>query len=205
MFRDPIFSLKMARVERICDLIHEAGLKISWICETHPRFLTPKLIERMASAGCTAVKLGIESGNRDVLDGAQRAAVDFPYQEEIIACLERNGIDVLAFYVLGYFDDTDESILETIDYARHLNTYGAQFSIATPYPGTPWYEELRTDPKFQLEENLEAYNQYRLVYNHPNLGYDQLERLKSLAYQRYYLRWSYILEHIWRRNLSKRS
>lgn len=200
MFRDPIFSLKMGRVQQICELILQKGVKFSWICETHPRFLTPELIQLMSRAGCVAVKLGIESGDLDVMQKSQRAAPDLIYQEEIIHCLERNKIDVLAFYILGYFDDTRQSVMKTIHYAEHLNTYGAQFTIATPYPGTRWYQDLKHQPEvFQFDENLENYNQYRLVYNHPNLSFADLEALKSMAYQHYYLRWDYIKKHFLKR------
>ena len=60
LFRDPIFSLDMDRIEAICNLTLKKGLKFSWLCETHPRLLTTDLIELMAKAGCVAIKFGIE-------------------------------------------------------------------------------------------------------------------------------------------------
>ena len=172
-------------------------MRFSWICETHPRCLTPGLVALMARAGCVAVKLGIKSGDLQVMKQARRAVPDLDQQESIVRCLEAHSIDVLGFYILGYFDDTSASIERTLKYAEHLNTYGAQFTIATPYPGTPWHAELRRQPEhFQLDDTLEHYNQYRLVYNHPHLSFDSLEHLKSLAYRRYYLRWDYIKKHL---------
>jgi radical SAM superfamily enzyme YgiQ (UPF0313 family) len=206
MFRDPIFSLKMKRVEEICELILEQGLRFSWICETHPRFLTPELIGLMRRAGCVSVKLGIESGSVEVMKLSHRALPELARQEEIVRCLEANQIDVLAFYILGYFDDQAHSIRQTVDYAISLNTFGAQFTIATPYPGTPWFSELDSQPdKYHLDSTLEHYNQYRLVYQHPHLGFDELERLKSQAYQRYYLRWGYIQKNLLQRISSRKN
>jgi len=200
MFRDPIFSLKMERIENICELILKKGLAFSWICETHSRFLTSDLASLMARAGCVSIKLGIESGDLEVMKKSNRAAPDLIYQEEIVRCLEKQGIDVLAFYVLGYFDDMERTILKTIEYAKHLNTYGAQFTIATPYPGTQWYKDLSGNPdKFSLDENLENYTQYHLVYNHPHLSSNDLEHMKSLAYRRYYMRWAYLMKHFLKR------
>jgi anaerobic magnesium-protoporphyrin IX monomethyl ester cyclase len=196
LFRDPIFSLDMDRVQSICNLILDKGLKFSWLCETHPRLLTPDLIKLMAKAGCVAVKFGIESGNLDVMKKSHRASANLEHQENIIRSCERNQIDVLGFYILGYFDDTQDTILETIEFAKKLNTFGAQFTIATPYPGTQWYQDLMQDPDiYQLDEDFERYTQYQLVYKHPNLTYDDLERLKSRAYQHYYLRPAYIAKH----------
>ena len=127
---------------------------------------------------------------------SHRASANLELQENIIRSCEQHQIDVLGFYILGYFNDTEETIQQTIAYAQKLNTFGAQFTIATPYPGTQWYQDLlQESDKYQLDQDLERYTQYQLVYKHPNLSYEDLERLKSLAYRRYYLRLSYIGKH----------
>jgi anaerobic magnesium-protoporphyrin IX monomethyl ester cyclase len=199
LFRDPIFSLDMERIEAICNLILAKGLNFSWLCETHPRLLTPDLIALMAKAGCVAIKFGIESGNLEVMKKSHRASANLELQERIIRSCEQNQIDVLGFYILGFFDDTEETIRQTIEYAQKLNTFGAQFTIATPYPGTQWYQDLVQESDiYQLDQNLERYTQYQLVYKHPNLTHADLERLKSMAYQRYYLRPGYITKHFWK-------
>jgi radical SAM superfamily enzyme YgiQ (UPF0313 family) len=196
LFRDPIFTYDMPRVEKLCHLIHQSGLRFNWICETHPRYLNPKLIELMGQAGCIAVKLGIEARNIEVMQKSHRIVHDLSYQEDVIRCLESHQIDVLSFYILGYFDDDEKTINQTINYAISLNTFGAQFAIATPYPGTPWYGDMKNKPEsIHLDDNLEDYSQYRLVYNHPHLSSEDMERLKSLAYRRYYFRLSFLSKH----------
>ena len=196
MFRDPIFSLRMDRTEAFCRAILARRLEISWICETHPKFLTDEVIALMARAGCTAVKLGIESGDVEVMRKSRRAVPELAQQEAAIRACEAHGIDVLAFYILGFADDDEASVRRTIDYAMRLNTYGAQFTIATPNPGTPWYDALRAaGPESGFDEDLEHYNQYTLVYVHPRLSSATLHRLKSQAYRRYYFRLSYAFKH----------
>jgi anaerobic magnesium-protoporphyrin IX monomethyl ester cyclase len=172
-------------------------VKFSWICETHPNLLTAELIVLMARAGCVAIKFGIESGDLDVMHKSHRHTANLNQQEAIVRQCEKNGIDVLGFYILGYRDDTRQTVLQTIDYAQKLNTFGAQFTIATPYPGTPWYQDMAKQPEiFALDENLEKYTQYKLVYQHPNIPYKEMEKLKSQAYQQYYLRPAYITKHL---------
>lgn len=196
LFRDPIFSLKMERIERLCQLIIAKNVRFKWICETHPKFLNPALIMLMAKAGCTAIKLGIESRNLEVMKKSHRTPDNIHHQEEIIRGCEENGIDVLGFYILGYFDDTEETVQDTINYACELNTFGAQFTVATPYPGTPWHQSLDASREiYMLDTDLERYNQYNLVYQHPNLSAKQLAGLKNQSYQAYYLRWSYFRKH----------
>ena len=197
LFRDPIFTLDMERIDKLCDLLIQENLPFTWVCETHPRFLDRSLVEKMARAGCTAIKIGVESGNKDVLSKSLRATAEFTHQAEIIRICEENNIDILAFYILGYFSDTEETIDQTIEYAISLNTLGAQFTIATPYPGTSWYKELQqNNDLYMLDPDLTRYNQYALVYRHPNLPIKQMNSLKEKAYRSYYYRWEYIDKHI---------
>ena len=45
--------------------------------------------------------------------------------------------------MFGFPNDTVKGCKKTIEYAQALNTYGAQFSVFTPYPGTPAYNDYR--------------------------------------------------------------
>ena len=56
--------------------------------------------------------------------------------------------------------------MQTIEYSKYLPSLYAQFSVFTPYPGTPLFksfEEIITSDKF------EDYNQYNLVFKHKYL------------------------------------
>ena len=44
-------------------------------------------------------------------------------------------------FIIGFPTDDENSIMKTINYAKKLNTTFAQFSVWTPYPGTPVFKE----------------------------------------------------------------
>jgi anaerobic magnesium-protoporphyrin IX monomethyl ester cyclase len=194
IFRDPIFTLRMERIEELCSLIIGNNIHIYWLCETHPRYLTQELIKLMKKAGCVSIKLGIESGNLQVMNHSYRNSFDLDNQRQILRTCEENGISVLGFFILGYFDDHLESLQQTLEYAINLNPLGAQFSIATPYPGTPWYSTLVKE-NYNLDPIYENYTQYNLVYNHPKLTAKELENWKNKAYRKFYFRWTYFKKH----------
>lgn len=196
LFRDPIFTLDMPRTKEFCRAVLDAGLKISYIIETHTKFIDDEMIDLLSRSGCVAIQFGIESGNADVMEKSKRKSNPFEDQRHAIRECEKRGIKVLALFMLAYFDDTVETVEQTIDYAIDLNPYGAQFTVATPYPGTPWYDELKQEnERYQLSENYDDYTQYRLVYNHPSLDADQVSELKNRAYRRFYYRFSYFRKH----------
>ena len=70
---------------------------------------------------------------------------------------------VSAMYIIGFPTDTEETINKTINYAKSLNTSFAQFSVWTPYPGTPIFEKFKN--KISVEK-YESFDQYNLVYQH---------------------------------------
>ena len=95
-------------------------------------------------------------------------------------------------YILGFPSDNEKSVRATIDYARKLNTEYAQFSIWTPYPGTPAFKDYEN---IITTKNYENFDQYRLVYKHKNLSGEKLRDLLSLAYTKYYFRLSWIIKY----------
>ena len=196
LFRDPIFTLDMKRTKALCHAILEANLNVKFIIETHCKFIDEEMVELLARSGCVAIQFGIESGNLEVMALSKRKVGHLDSQKDVIALCEKYKIKVFALFMLAYFDDTEETIHQTIEYAKSLNPYGAQFTVATPYPGTPWYEELkRENHRFQLSENYDDYTQYQLVYQHPHLTAEAVTRLKNKAYRDFYYRPTYIKKH----------
>ncbi|MFH1761341.1 MAG: radical SAM protein, partial [bacterium] len=191
-FRDPTFTINRKRTIEICEGIIKNNLKIEFVCETHTKNLDTGLLDIMKKAGLKAVKIGVESANSDILGNFNRQRDAIKHQEEIVSYCESNGISITAFYILGMPEDTEESIRRTIDYAKKLNTTGAQFTIATPYPGTKFYDDLERKGLL-ITKDYENYDIQTPVFAHPVLSPEKLLELKNYAYQSYYLRpvWIY--------------
>ena len=82
---------------------------------------------------------------------------------------------------------------DTINYAIKLNTTYAQFSIWTPYPGTPVFEEYKNKIIVKKYEN---YDQYNLVYKNNNLDENKVRKYLERAYEKFYLRFSWAKKFI---------
>ena len=207
LFRDPLFTLDRARSAEIADGIRAAGLRIEWVCETHLDYLDEALLDRMQASGLRTIKVGIESAQASVLEGVKR---HHPGRERIRRLLDhcdRIGIGVVAFYILGLPSDSEESIASTIDYAMELNTIGAQFTVATPYPGTGFFEATSAAGGL-LTEDWERFDIYTPVMRHDRLSPATIQRLKSRAYKQYYMRPAWagkFLTHQWRRRRLRHS
>lgn len=207
LFRDPLFTLDRSRARRLADGIREADLGIEWVCETHLDYLDEDLLETMYAAGLRSLKVGIESASPEALRGVKRHQPKEERIRRILDFCDRRGIGVVAFYILGLPADTEQSIEATIDYAIALNTLGAQFTVATPYPGTGFFEDSRKDGRL-LTEDWERYDIYTPVLRHDTLSPTDILRLKARAYQRYYFRGAWagkFVSHWWRRRAGARN
>ena len=100
---------------------------------------------------------------------------------------------VSAMFIIGFPTDTTETINKTIDYAKYLNTSFAQFSVWTPYPGTPVFSEYKDKINVEKYEN---FDQYQLVYNHKLFNKDEIRKYLSKAYTAYYLRINWLMKYI---------
>jgi nucleoside-diphosphate-sugar epimerase len=78
VFRDPVFAHDRQRVVDLCEGIVARGLRYRWMCESRPEHFDGELLKLMAAAGCYAVKLGMESGDPELLTALRR--VDRPEQ-----------------------------------------------------------------------------------------------------------------------------
>lgn len=195
LFRDPIFTINKKRVSLIAEEIIKRKIDIHYVCETHLDCLDERLIDLLYSSGLRAIKVGIESADESVVSSAGRKPINTDQQERILAYCDKKKIAVTAFYIIGMPEDTERSVLETIEYAKNLNTIGAQFTISTPYPGTRFYDEMEKEGLI-MDYDFENYDIHTPVYRHKNLSKNQLIKLKDKAYNAYYLRPKWILKFI---------
>jgi radical SAM superfamily enzyme YgiQ (UPF0313 family) len=91
--------------------------------------------------------------------------------------------------VLGFLDDSWESISATIQYAIDLGSTVAQFKLLTPYPGTPLWTQLA--PRV-TETDWERFDGFTPTFRHPALSADEMRFLLGAAYTRFYMRPSYL-------------
>ncbi len=140
---DSLFVSNRARTLEVCREITRRGLDIRWGVQAHVNFLDPEMLGPMERAGCYNVAIGIESGVQRLLNLVSKGT----RRDDIVRCVEmvkrRSRIKVEGLFMLGLPDETQQEALETIAFAKSLPLDMAQFSICTPYPGSPFFSRLR--------------------------------------------------------------
>ncbi len=191
IFRDPVFSINRKHTIEFCEKLINRNLKVKFIIETHLRILDSELIKILKNAGLKGVKVGVESGDEEVLKDANRFTIKKDAQLEKIRELEKFKILVSSMFIIGFPADDEKSIMKTINYAKKLNTTYSQFSVWTPYPGTPVFKEY--EDKI-LAEKFEEFDQYNLVFKHKIFSQKKIRELLGKSYSMYYGRINWFLK-----------
>jgi anaerobic magnesium-protoporphyrin IX monomethyl ester cyclase len=140
-FYDDAFSVDRNRVVEICRELRNRNLKLKWDCGTRVDMVDRELLETMHDAGCFAVWLGVESGSELIL-GAMNKKIKIEQTKQAYKTAHQVGLMTIANVVLGFPGETEETALQTINLVKELNPDDVGFYIATPYPGTPMYDEV---------------------------------------------------------------
>ena len=195
-FMDDTFTLDQKRAEKICDGIIREGWDISWGASSRVDTLSRKLVEKMKKAGCWILFLGIESGSQKILDSIGKR-ITLQQVRKAVKIVKEFGIQVLGSFIIGFLRDTVETINKTIKFAKSLNLDYAEFSILTPYPGTPIYDYASKNGLL-LTKDWSRYNAVEPIMRIKGLTEKQLKSLFQKAYITFYLRPSTIFK--WIRN-----
>lgn len=197
-FRDPVFGIDTDFVLRFCEELAKRHVDIVWGVETRLDLLNENIIKIMFDAGLHSINVGIETNNMNIAQRSKRKLVEHNHQEKMIKFCNKLGIKITAFYLLCLEEDTLETIKNTVRYAIKLNTPLARFAIATPYPGTGFYQKLENESRI-LTRDYENYTQFNLVYKHDNVSPLQAKKLLDHAYRKYYLRPQYLYKMVKRK------
>ena len=143
IFRDPVFSINREHTKKICKAIIKSKYKFKIAIETHLKNIDNNLAKLLQKAGVKLIYVGIESEDDNVRKNSNRISEDNLIQIQKINFLEKIGINVKAMYIIGMPTDSPNNFLKTVNYAKKINSSFAQFSVFTPYSGTPAFSEYK--------------------------------------------------------------
>jgi len=193
-FVDSLFMISEKRVAGIVDEILARGVKVHWTCTIRANIATAKLLARMKEAGCWRVRIGVESGNQQVLDFIKKQVTKEQIREVAQAANDL-GLHPKAFFMIGHPTETEATIRESIAFANSLPLTDITVQINTPLPGAPQFKVF--DQYGALVSNrLEDYTFWQPVFIPHGLTKERMEQLFRKFYLSFYLRPVVIWRHL---------
>lgn len=196
-FLDDIFTLDKKRVVEICHEILARGLDMEWVCSSRVDMISKELMQTMRKAGCAMIYFGVESGSQRVLN-LMKKGIKIEQAVRAVEWAKDVGIEAATTFIIGMLGETKDEIKRTIRFAQKLNPDYAQFSVATPFPGTELFAEARKRGLIQTED-WSRYTVMKPIMATGECSVKDLGRLLSRAYRVFYLRPSYLLRQILKR------
>jgi radical SAM superfamily enzyme YgiQ (UPF0313 family) len=122
-----------------------------------------ELLALLRDSGCMGLAVGFETLSqkniRDVRKGINRT------QEYLdrIRKIHRYGIGLAGNFIFGFDQDDETAFAEVVRFVDAARLEGFYYSLLTPYPGTPLYDEMKAEGRI-LETDWSLYDTDHVVF-----------------------------------------
>ena len=183
---DPNFIGDSGRIDRLCSMLYKHKLDITFSVLTRADSVAknPELIKKMCAVGFLDYEMGIESPNlKDLTD--IRKGITLGMQRKAAKIIRDNGANLSATFVIGLPSQTEEEIKQFPVYAKELGLMNAAFGIATPFPGTEFYDNMDKRGLI-IERDWTKYDEMHSCVQIEGISRKRLEELETYCMLRYW-------------------
>lgn len=115
---------------------YKKRFSIPFMCQLRPDVCTREVVFRLKEAGCYKVFLSIESANDYIRNTVMKRNITKSQLENAFMWAKEAELEILSANIIGVPGETEESIMETINFNRKMNPTIAGINIFSPYEGT---------------------------------------------------------------------
>ncbi len=197
-FYDDLFTFDRERVVKLCTLLVERPLGVTFACDVRVNHIDAELARMLRAAGCYQAAFGIESGDASVLKAHRRDPRLEPVAEAA-RVLRKAGMRVKGLFMIGLPGEDEAAIRRSMDFALSLPLDEVNLAKFTPFPGAPLYPSIRQHGTF--DEDWSQMNCMNFTFVPNGLTRERLEELYSQFIISFFNRpriwWGYITM-VWR-------
>lgn len=183
-FQDDTFNLKRDWFEAICDGIIERGLNKSLVFKSpfraNEKLLDMDLLRLAKEAGFWMIFYGVESGNQEILDSVKKN-LKLEEIERAFRLTKKAGIKTYASFMVGNLGETRATVEDTVRFAKKIDPDYYGFAVATPYPGSEFFDEAVN--KGYIDTDFDDFDLKRYVLRTESFASGEVEELAKDAYQ----------------------
>ncbi len=181
---DPYPTSDGDRWERQLDLIIEANLPVKFLMETRVEDIIrdERILPKYREAGIIHIYVGAESSSDAMLESLNKGT-DVDMNKRALDVLREHGIMTEASFMVGFPNETWESIEKTAAEAVRLNPDIAVFPVITPMPFTPLHEEMKDRIRVT---DYSKYNLMTPIIEPYEMTLDDVYRALATCYMTFY-------------------
>lgn len=152
-FSDELFVPQRELRTKLCEMLIERNYNLTWGCQMRLGVLNEDDVKLMYKAGCRWILFGIESGNPERIKSI-RKNIDLSIAKETIEWCEKAGMTVQASFIIGFPEETEEEIRNTVSFAKDLNSSIINVNILVPLPNSEIYEYAYKQKNFKFPDSI---------------------------------------------------
>lgn len=177
---DELFVLNPNHFMKLCNLIIERKYNFNIWAYSRIDTCKPEFLETLKKAGVNWLALGIENPDSVLRHEIHKGSFKEVRIGDIIDTIRNADINVISNYIFGLPMDTQESMENTLKYAKEHLTEAYNFYCAMAYPGSPLYL-LAKERGWTLPQTYSGYSQHS--YDILNLRNDNLSSKEILQFR----------------------
>lgn len=173
----------------------ERGLNKRWAAQVGIDFANnPEVLKYAQKAGCSAVFIGFESLNEEVLQGMHKVRNLKAYvsnYKKIVKRIHDYGIAVIGAFIFGNDGDRNDIFPRTTEFLLDSKMDAQQLTILTPLPGTRLYKKLAQEGRLfrtNYPDDWKYYDFTEAVFEPKHMSPDELKEGVAEIYKHTTLR-----------------
>jgi radical SAM superfamily enzyme YgiQ (UPF0313 family) len=194
-FDDDTFNIGKKRMLELADELIRRKINLPWSAMARADTADEETLQRMHQAGLVSIKYGVESGDQKILDDCGKR-LDLAVARRNILTTKRLGIKCHLSFAFGLPGETRETIQKTLRLADELDPDSLQFSIATPYPGSRLYDQLKAEGHLLTGDFNEYDGANHSVLRTTSLTPQEIETAQKNAIARWHKK--HLVRKLWR-------
>ncbi|TMA81449.1 MAG: hopanoid biosynthesis associated radical SAM protein HpnJ [Deltaproteobacteria bacterium] len=188
-FDDDTFTADPARARAIAERLGPLG--ITWSTNSRAN-VDRETLKVLKDNGLRLFVIGYESGNEEILRNIKKG-VGVERARRFTRDCHDLGIMIHGTFILGLPGETRETIAETMRFAREMNPSTIQVSLASPYPGTHFYDWVRNNGFLAVDQMVDTSGYQKCAVSYPSLSGEEIYAAVERFYRSYYFRPTYIV------------
>ena len=173
--------------DRIIKLREKDGMDVRFMIQVDTLcHRIPNFIEKSRRAGVTRVFIGLENINPANLIAAKKRQNKITEYRKMLLEWKRVGIMTFAGYILGFPDDTPESIRHDLEIIkRELPLDALEFFVLTPLPGSEDHKVL-FEKNVWMDPDMNKYELEHVVTGHAKMSKEEWQAAYHSAWDIFY-------------------
>lgn len=173
-FYDPNLAKDKEYLKELCKAL--IPLKKQWFAPmTISVCYDEELLELMKKSGCCQILIGFESISQASVKSINKKFNTVDEYKGCVKTLHKHGIKVMGSFVLGLDGDDKNSFGKILEFVNDAHIDFVRYTINTPYPGTPYYEEMKKSGRI-IQSNWDYYDCRHCVIQPALMTKDELEK-----------------------------